>query len=79
MVGLSSEPGRQMADASIREATLRLPALRAVPGNTALGPAYSPPDRREAVPGPADTAFRDRAHRKRTRLSVEDARPSETP
>ena len=34
---------------------------------------------REGPPGPVAGAFRDREHRKRTRLYGEDARPSETP
>ena len=40
---------------------------------------YSPSCRSEGPPGPVVGAFRDQAHRKRTRLYGEDARPSETP
>src|SRR6056297_908770 len=46
---------------------------------TFLSPPYSPPVRREGSSGPVDGAFRDRVHRRRTRLYGEDARPSETP
>lgn len=45
----------------------------------ALSPSYSPPFRREGSPGPVAAGFCDRAHRKRTCLSGEDARPSKTP
>gem|GEM_PF-6504986 len=44
-----------------------------------LSPSHSPPFRREGSPSLVAAVFRDRAHRRRTRLSVEDARPSETP
>ena len=44
-----------------------------------LTPAYSPSLRSETLSGAVAEVFRDRAHRRRTRLSVEDARPSETP
>ena len=44
-----------------------------------LNPPYSAPCRCEGPTGPVAGTFRDRAHRKRTRLSGEDARPSETP
>jgi len=47
--------------------------------NIHFNPTYSPPSRREALTGPVDGAFCDRAHRRRTHLYGEDARPSETP
>ena len=42
-------------------------------------PPYSPLCRSEGPTGHVVRAFWDRAHRKRTRLYGEDARPSETP
>ena len=44
-----------------------------------LSPPCSPRCRSEGPTGPVARAFCDRAHRKRTRLYGEDARPSETP
>ncbi|MEX2498830.1 MAG: hypothetical protein WD397_08135 [Wenzhouxiangellaceae bacterium] len=44
-----------------------------------LSPPYSPWCRSEGPTGSVAGAFCDRAHRKRTRLYVEDARPSKTP
>ena len=48
-------------------------------GKSFLSSPYSPLCRSERLTGPVVGAFRERAHRKRTRLYVEDARPSETP
>jgi len=48
-------------------------------GKSFLCPSCSPLGRSEGLTGPVARAFCDRAHRKRTRLYVEDARPSETP
>jgi len=42
-------------------------------------PPYSPPVRRETLPGPVDVGFHDRAGRKRSRSYGEDSRPSEKP
>ena len=44
-----------------------------------VSPAYSPSLRSETLSGPVAGVFRDRAYRRRTRLSSEDAGPSETP
>ena len=48
-------------------------------GKSFLSPSCSPLGRSEGLTGPVARAFCDRAHRKRTRLYGEDARPSETP
>jgi hypothetical protein len=44
-----------------------------------VSPAYSPSVRSKTPSGAVNGVFRDRVHRRRTRLSGEDARPSETP
>jgi len=50
-----------------------------VPRHGTLNPAYSPSLCSETLSGAIAGVFCDRAHRRRTRLYVEDARPSETP
>ena len=48
-------------------------------GRKDFNPPYSPVVRSETLSGAVAGVFRDRVHRRRTRLSGEDVRPSETP